>query len=381
MDVLAPACAYLVGSIPFGFIVAKAKGIDIRKEGSGNVGATNVGRVLGRPFGILVFVLDFLKGAIPASLAMWWREHADAVAIAIGLCAVLGHMFSVFLGFRGGKGVATAAGAVVVLLPSPTGLAILAFIATILASQIMSISSIVGAIVLAGAQLSWSGELFSAASIFALIAAGLIIFRHRSNIARLLNNTESQLNTIKKFPNVIPAFHVLALGLWFGAGWFFSLGIATQLFSTFNDFAKSPPEWLPLSDEKVPELGNRLAGTAVGPIFPRYFLVQALCGVIAVGAAIGWAVRFRTRITKVHAALLIVAVTWVAIGWPISRAVSDLRMARYTSEAARTAFASLHFVSLFLNLGTLALITPALAMTPYLLRENEKSPPVATGGL
>jgi acyl-phosphate glycerol 3-phosphate acyltransferase len=380
-EIVAPIAAYVVGSIPFGYIIAKAKGVDIRQAGSGNVGATNVGRVLGRPFGVLVFVLDFLKGAVPAGLAVWWRGQADGVAIAVGLGAVLGHMFSLFLQFTGGKGVATAAGTVAVLLPGPTGLAILAFTATILAGHIMSISSIVGASVLAISQLALAPEPLCAATMFALIAAALVVVRHRSNITRLRSNTESRLNSIQRLPNVMPAAHVLALALWFGAGWFFSLGIATQLFTTFNALAKSPPDWLTLTDDRVPELGNRLAGAAVGPIFPRYFLLQAVCAVIAVGAAIGWAVRYRCRVNTVHAFLLLAAVVLLAIGWPVNRIVSDLRMTRYESDAARAAFATWHFVSLFANMGTLTLISPALALTPLLKRQDVSSASDSTNRL
>ena len=109
-EALACLAAYLIGAIPFGVFVARGKGVNIFAEGSGNCGATNVGRVLGKPYGILVFVLDFLKGAIPAALAVYWRGSADWIAVAIGLLAVIGHMFPVYLGFRGGKGVATGAG-------------------------------------------------------------------------------------------------------------------------------------------------------------------------------------------------------------------------------------------------------------------------------
>ncbi len=108
--------AYLIGAVPFGYLIARWRGVDILKQGSGNIGATNVGRVLGKRFGLLVFVLDFLKGAGPTFVAPWLSElfgaalDKDLVRVAAGLAAFLGHVFPVFLKFRGGKGVATGAG-------------------------------------------------------------------------------------------------------------------------------------------------------------------------------------------------------------------------------------------------------------------------------
>jgi acyl-phosphate glycerol 3-phosphate acyltransferase len=117
--------SYLIGSVPFGYLVGRWRGVDVLTAGSGNIGATNVGRLLGRPFGILVFVLDFLKGALPVLLAMIADPYANGPSPAIagviaGIAAFLGHLFPLFLGFRGGKGVATGAGIVLVLLPLPT---------------------------------------------------------------------------------------------------------------------------------------------------------------------------------------------------------------------------------------------------------------------
>src|SRR2546430_6898292 len=117
--------AYLLGGVPFGYLVARWRGVDIFTQGSGNIGATNVGRVLGRRFGLLVFLLDFAKGAVPVAIAVLLAGtqepaapiYRDVYGVGAGLAALLGHMFSPYLGFRGGKGVATAAGVVVVLFP------------------------------------------------------------------------------------------------------------------------------------------------------------------------------------------------------------------------------------------------------------------------
>src|SRR5437764_1629253 len=114
--ILGVVAAYLIGSIPFGYLVARAKGVDIFQAGSGNIGATNVSRVLGRKFGLLVFALDVLKGALPTA-AMRAFNPEPAWSVAAGLAAMLGHLFPLYLRFHGGKGVATGFGVVPVLLP------------------------------------------------------------------------------------------------------------------------------------------------------------------------------------------------------------------------------------------------------------------------
>src|SRR6516164_8866789 len=132
--------AYLLGAVPFGYLVARARGVDILAQGSGNIGATNVGRVLGRRWGLLVFLLDFAKGALPvlgASLAASAvPELAPGVlAVTAALAAFLGHLFPVYLGFRGGKGVATGVGVVAVLLPGIAVAVLLAWAALLVATR------------------------------------------------------------------------------------------------------------------------------------------------------------------------------------------------------------------------------------------------------
>src|SRR5262249_29281452 len=126
----AAVAGYLIGAIPFGYLVAKRRGVDIFQHGSGNIGATNVGRILGKLFGIVVFLLDCAKGAMPTAaglaLARWLEvEPPSVLGVAAGLAAFVGHLFPVYLGFRGGKGVASGAGIVVVLLPVPAAAAVL----------------------------------------------------------------------------------------------------------------------------------------------------------------------------------------------------------------------------------------------------------------
>ncbi len=193
--------AYLAGSLPFGLIVARvAKGIDIREHGSKNIGATNVTRVLGAKWGALCFVLDVLKGALPVALPKWLFALDDPNRghwlVAAGLLAILGHMFPIWLGFHGGKGVATALGVVVVLAnPISTVITFGAFVVCFAATKIVSISSITAAVTFVVAQMyflwpqPFRAETWSIAS-FSLAVPTLIIVKHRSNIVRLLRGEE-----------------------------------------------------------------------------------------------------------------------------------------------------------------------------------------------
>lgn len=194
--------SYLAGAIPFGFLVYKHRtGRDIRAEGSGNIGATNVLRTLGRGAGATVLALDAGKGALAALFALHalGRGMATPVpltpqetAAAAGLFAILGHTFPVYLGFRGGKGVATACGVFLVVCPAATLLVVALFAAVVAATRYVSAGSIAGAAALpALVRLLYPGEgkLFAAA-----LAVGLaVIALHRKNIARLMRGTEKRL--------------------------------------------------------------------------------------------------------------------------------------------------------------------------------------------
>jgi glycerol-3-phosphate acyltransferase PlsY len=202
---LVPA-AYLVGSIPFGLIVGKAKGVDPRKAGSGNIGATNVGRLLGKKFFALVFILDLLKGLIPMLAAAFVLRHATPARqtyllwLAVGFAAIIGHMFSLFLGFKGGKGVATSTGVLLGLWPYYTIPGLIGALIWIVSFKIwryVSLASILGAAlfpvayICLGLALGW--DVFGTQLpllIFAVVVAGLIVYKHRSNIARLRAGTE-----------------------------------------------------------------------------------------------------------------------------------------------------------------------------------------------
>jgi glycerol-3-phosphate acyltransferase PlsY len=201
--------AYLLGSIPFGLLVGRAKGIDVRTAGSGNIGATNVGRLLGNKFFFIVFFLDLLKSLVPmliASVLVTRMAQRDWVVytlwLGVGFAAVIGHMFSVFLRFKGGKGVATSAGLMLGLFPYytlPGAIAIAIFIVVFFIWRYISLGSITAAgafpvlFVLFGLWSGWPifGDQLPLL-IFAVIIALLIVLKHRSNISRLLAGTENR---------------------------------------------------------------------------------------------------------------------------------------------------------------------------------------------
>jgi glycerol-3-phosphate acyltransferase PlsY len=210
--------AYLLGSIPFGLLLGKMHGIDIRVHGSGNIGATNLGRALGRRWGLLCFVLDLGKGAVPTLGAGWangllgrWMVDIPAETswlwLAVGLAALLGHVFPVYLRFKGGKGVATAFGILLGVFPT-LSVAALGGLATwllvIALTRVVSLASMIAAcmVPLTTAVVLWwiapadtvnLAARFTPPMVITLLVAMLVLLRHRSNIARLLRGTETTL--------------------------------------------------------------------------------------------------------------------------------------------------------------------------------------------
>jgi len=173
--------AFVAGSIPFGVIVAKRRGVDIRAHGSGNIGATNVGRVLGARAGIAVLLLDAAKGALPVALAL--RVGAgEWTQVATGAAAILGHCFSPLLGGRGGKGVATAFGVFVVLAPLASAVAVVVFAIVARATRVPALGSLAGVAAIA-VVLVHAGDVSRA--VLAVATAVLLVYTHRSNLARL----------------------------------------------------------------------------------------------------------------------------------------------------------------------------------------------------
>ncbi len=181
---------FLFGSIPFGYVIGKLKGVDVRQHGSGNIGATNVSRVLGKKYGALVLLLDALKGAFPV-LTVKLAGLPEEYQVLSGLFAVLGHCFSPFLKFRGGKGVATGLGAFIVISPKITLLAFFIFLVVFFLTRYVSLSSITAALTypLLYRFLEKPSELsFILVSLTALV----IVVKHHSNIKRLLKGEEKK---------------------------------------------------------------------------------------------------------------------------------------------------------------------------------------------
>ncbi len=180
--------SYVLGSIPTGYMMGKAlKGVDIRRVGSGNPGATNVFRSVGKTAGIVTLVIDMVKGWAPVFLALHFTQ-GDTVPLLCGLMAVVGHTWSVFLNFNGGKGVATSAGVFWALLPLPTAAAFAAFGLGVAISKHISIGSLAGAVVLGPVALLTNAP--SDRSILALGLGLLIVIRHIPNIKRLWRGEE-----------------------------------------------------------------------------------------------------------------------------------------------------------------------------------------------
>lgn len=201
--------SYLIGSISFGYLIGRLKGIDLRQHGSHNIGATNAWRVLGWRWGVSVFILDFLKGFLP----LYWVMRRIGVNLAdfnlgqmglmlgVMLALVLGHTFTCFLRFRGGKGVATMAGCLVAAFPLVAGWAVLGWVVTLLFTRYVSLSSLVAGVVMVGTStllyVKIDGVLmpveWMAPGMLGLILL-LVVLRHRSNIARILTRKEPKVH-------------------------------------------------------------------------------------------------------------------------------------------------------------------------------------------
>ncbi len=190
--------SYLFGSIPWGFIIGKLKGVDIREHGSKNIGATNVTRVLGKPFGYLCFALDFSKGFLPSYLMMFVISLPSAakdggVILAI-LGIFLGHIFPVYLKFKGGKGVATGAGAILAVSPLAAVMGFIVWVIIFKTTRYVSAASIIAAIIVPLLTIIFSAtgtyQLSIHLQTFVAVIGAIAILKHKSNIARLINGTE-----------------------------------------------------------------------------------------------------------------------------------------------------------------------------------------------
>lgn len=182
------AFAYLIAATPVGLLIGRLRGVDLREVGSGNIGATNAVRTLGRRFGLLVFALDVGKAALPVALALAHFEghpQRDAIVAAIGLAAILGHVFPIWLGFQGGKGVACAFGVFLLLAPKAALVALLVYLQTLALTRISAVGSLTAATVLLG--VAWIDPSVPRSwALLCLGLCGLIWWRHRDNLGRVL---------------------------------------------------------------------------------------------------------------------------------------------------------------------------------------------------
>lgn len=186
--------SYLLGAIPNGLLIARLKGVDLQKTGSGNIGATNVFRCVGKGWGVLAFVLDTVKGFVPAFFFPRLLESAPPwLGLACGVAAVAGHNWPVWLKFKGGKGVSTSAGMLLGIAPAAVGIGFAVFALTVALTRFVSLGSILAAIAVPAAYL-WMNGADNRLLAGALVLMGLlVIVKHRANVKRLLNGTEPRI--------------------------------------------------------------------------------------------------------------------------------------------------------------------------------------------
>ncbi len=197
------AASYLLGAIPFGFIIARMRGIDIRKVGSGNIGATNVFRTVGKSWGLLTFLCDVLKGftpsfVFPLIVAKFGEVDTNLLSILCACGAVAGHNWPIFLGFKGGKGIATTAGALLGIAPAALGIGFATWIIVFPVSRYVSMASILAAIAVPVSGWILYKDNGMAVPVFLTIIGILAVVRHRSNIQRLIMGTENRFEFKKK---------------------------------------------------------------------------------------------------------------------------------------------------------------------------------------
>lgn len=200
--------SYVLGSVPFGLLLARAKGVDLRTVGSRNIGATNVFRSVSKPLGILTFALDALKGFVPAFVFPILEQHTRGgesgagLGLLCGCAAIAGHNWPVFLGFKGGKGISTSAGVLLGIAPASMGIGLLTWLALVLTTRYVSVASIGAAIAVPVS--SWiqhahdSRILPSTLSVLGLLA----VWRHRANIQRLIAGTEHRFRFRGQRPEI-----------------------------------------------------------------------------------------------------------------------------------------------------------------------------------
>lgn len=190
--------AYLVGGIPFGFIIGRMRGVDVRTVGSKNIGATNVFRTVGKKWGLLAFLCDVLKGLLPTLAAKCWAADLwTCLPLLVGVTSVVGHMLTPYMKFKGGKGVATAFGMLIGLVPALVGVAFALFVVVFASFNYISLASCSAAAFLAVTVwlpiLGTRGYADLPQCVLVTVIALFVIWKHRSNIARLLSGTENKI--------------------------------------------------------------------------------------------------------------------------------------------------------------------------------------------
>ncbi|MCX8139529.1 MAG: glycerol-3-phosphate 1-O-acyltransferase PlsY [Gemmataceae bacterium] len=391
--------SYLLGALPFGYWVGRWRGVNLFTVGSGNIGATNAGRVLGWPYGLLVFVLDCAKGAIPPLVVVSLYQAglnqaveplmASLLQVGAAASAFLGHLYPVYLNFRGGKGIATGAGTVLVLAPLAAAGALCVWGMTVLVSRYVSVASLLAAVTLLTIHLSLAPEPWSSSqwplNLYLLFGVILVFVKHRKNLLRLWQGQENRLGDWPMRHVLLRVFHLVAVGMWFGGAFFFNFLAAPAIFRSFEEVVRSAPSdrtaYMPLVPPEAPEeqkkaLASALAGSAVGPIFPLYFALQMGCAALALLTALSW--WNGGGIHRWRVIVIGIAAAGVLIGWPLSEYVSELRLARFsddplTAQAAQSAFGVWHGYSLFLSLITTVLAGVCLILAAWLPYETSKS--------
>jgi len=384
--------AYLIGAIPFGLFLARAKGIDILNQGSGNIGATNVGRVLGAKYGLAVFILDALKGALPAKAGMLYLDAPfgpEIAGILMGASAIFGHLFPIYLKFKGGKGIATSAGAMAILVPIPLALALLTWAAFVSSWGFVSLGSLASTIALCSAQAfialksGTPGSMYLLA--FTFLATTLVWIKHIPNIRRLWVKQENCVKDSFLWRSIANILLQLSLGIWLGTVVFFTGVIGPGVFNWFEKLCvtDSPPYWLPTPEAfktttpagfpnpLLKEQASRLAGVVVSPAFPIYFSIQVICGITAMIILAGnrrrnpSGVMGRAMLVCIGMGLLLAIAGWA---WEPRVEKDRIERARLTDQVlfqkefnkelvqsalkARKDFTNSHLVSLGLNMAS-----------------------------
>ena len=205
--ILSAIASYLLGAIPFGYVISRARGVDIRRVGSGNIGATNVFRSVGKPWGILTFVCDFLKGFGPAiffplvAARLAPTIHPEIAGIVCALAAVAGHNWPIYLGFKGGKGVATSAGALLGIAWQAVLIGLVAWVVIFLLTRYVSVASIAAALsITVSSWILYARNSTLLLPIALTLLAAVIVWRHKGNIQRLRSGTEHRFEFKRKTP-------------------------------------------------------------------------------------------------------------------------------------------------------------------------------------